>query len=83
VQRFSSLTSVGLAAEILKAMDESFVAKKLTELISQNLKEAKEATIETSPLTEHPIPNWYTMQIPNSVSGVTKTQLYSFYTPQN
>jgi hypothetical protein len=30
--------------EILEAMDESFVAKKLTELMSQNLKEAKEAT---------------------------------------
>jgi hypothetical protein len=69
--------------EILEAIDESFRAKKLTKLISQNLKEAKEATIDTSPLTEHPIPNWYTVQIPNSVSGVTKTQLYSFYATQN
>jgi hypothetical protein len=61
--------------EILEAMDESFVAKKLTELMRQNLKEAKEATIDTSPLTEQPIPNWCTMQIPNSVSGVTTTTL--------
>jgi hypothetical protein len=67
LRRASLLKSVGLAVEILEAMDESFVAKKLAELISRNLKDAKEATIEASSLTEHPIPNWYTMQIPNSV----------------
>lgn len=48
-------------------MDESFVAKKLAELISRNLDEAKETTPEIPSVAEHPIPNWYTMQIPNSV----------------
>jgi hypothetical protein len=48
-------------------MDESFVAKKLAGLISQNLEEAKETTTEASSVVEHPIPNWYTMHMPNSV----------------
>jgi hypothetical protein len=56
-----------MAVDILKAMDESFVAKKLAELISQNLEEAKEATTEASSVAEHPIPNWYTMHMPSSV----------------
>ena len=68
LERSSLLESVDLALEILEAMDESFVAKRLAELISQNLRDAKEATIALPSLTEHPIPNWYTMQIPNLVS---------------
>jgi hypothetical protein len=63
-----------MAVEILKAMDESFVAKKLAELISHNLEEAKEATTEASSVAEHPIPNWYTMHMPNSVC-FERTQL--------
>ncbi|KIM97424.1 hypothetical protein OIDMADRAFT_130637 [Oidiodendron maius Zn] len=68
LERSSLLESVDLALEILEAMDESFVAKRLAELISQNLRDAKEAAIALPLLTEHPIPNWYTMQIPNLVS---------------
>jgi hypothetical protein len=66
-QRSSLLKSVDLAVEILEAMDESFVAKRLAELISRNLKEVKDATVETSSFATHTNPNWYNFQIPSSV----------------
>ncbi|KAK9447913.1 fungal-specific transcription factor domain-containing protein [Limtongia smithiae] len=61
-QRTTLINSVELAVEIFKAMDESFVAKKLAELISNNLMDAKESNTETIVFVDQTIPNW-TMQI--------------------